>query len=605
MSRGQENKLKEKVRRLPDEPGVYLMKNDRGRVIYVGKAKRLSGRVRSYFQKGEALDLKTQKLVSSIRDIDYIVTRNEVEALVLECNLIKEYHPRYNIRLKDDKRYPYVKLTNERFPRLLLVRSVENDGAEYFGPYTDVKAVRRILRLMKTVFTLRNCIGGRFVERERECLNFQIDRCLGPCTGRADEETYGEVVNEARLYLRGRSDELRRLLEDRMARLADSRCYEEAARIRDQIGNLERMSQRQLVLSPGTGDRDVVALARELEMACGVVMKIREGKLLGTETFLVPISATDTDTVIYEHFFKMYYNSATDVPGRIVTQETLKERVLIESWLSERRGSRVRLIRPVKGEQKRLIELARKNASLKLIADARPERKSKEILAELKNAVGLASTPFRIEIFDISNIQGTEAVGSMVTFKEGEPLKSGYRHFKIREVEGVDDFAMLAEVIGRRARHIGEGRDRAPDLIVVDGGRGQVSAVRKALDESELQSIPVIGLAKREEDIYLEGNPSPLKLPRRSSALKFLQRMRDEAHRFAIEYHRKLRSKRLEHSELDEIPGIGESRKISLLHEFGSIEALKSATAEDIASVAGIGGIIAAKVFEHFHGKRR
>ncbi len=604
MSREQEDKLKEKVRQLPDEPGVYLMKNGRGRIVYVGKAKRLSGRVRSYFRKGEALDVKTQKLVSSIRDVDYIVTRNELEALVLECNLIKEYRPKYNIQLKDDKRYPYIKLTNERFPRLLLVRSVQKDGAEYFGPYTDVKAVRRILRLMKTVFTLRDCAGGRFVERERECLNFQIDRCPGPCTGRVDEEAYGEIVNGARLYLRGRSEELRRLLEARMARLAETRCYEEAARIRDQLGNLERMTQRQLAVSEGTGDRDMVALARENEMACGVVMKIREGKLLGTESFLVPVSQADTESVIYDNFFKMYYHSATDVPERILTQEKLEERALIEEWLSGKRGGRVRLGCPVRGEQRRLVELARKNASHKIIADARPDKRSKEILAELKDAVGLIATPFRIEVFDISNIQGAEAVGSMVTFKDADPLKSGYRHFKIREVTGVDDFAMLSEVIRRRARHIGEGRDRAPDLIMVDGGRGQVSAARKALHETELPSIPVIGLAKREEEIYVEGASLPIRLPRSSKALKFLQRMRDEAHRFAIEYHRKLRSKRLERSELDEIRGIGETRKIKLLIEFGSIDTLRRASVEDIASIDGIGGSIAAKIYEHFHGKQ-
>ncbi len=604
MSREQEDKLKEKVRSLPDEPGVYLMKNGRGRILYVGKAKKLSGRVRSYFRKGETLDIKTQKLVSSIRDVDYIVTRNELEALVLEYNLIKEYRPKYNIRLKDDKRYPYIKLTNERFPRLLLVRNVEKDGSEYFGPYTDVKAVRKILRLMKTVFTLRNCIGGRFVERERECLNFQIDRCPGPCTGRVDEETYGQIVNEARLYLRGRSEELRRSLEDRMARLSESRCYEEAARIRDQLGNLERMSQRQLAVSPGLGDRDVVALAREGDMACGVVMKIREDRLLGTESFLVPVSSTEVDSLVYDNFLKMYYHSATDVPKRILTQERLEERKLIEEWLTQKRGGKVELSRPVRGEQRRLVELARKNASLKIIADSRPDRRSKDILSELKEAVGLISTPFRIEVFDISNIQGAEAVGSMVTFKDAESLKSAYRHFKIKDVDGIDDFAMLAEVIKRRARHIREGRDRAPDLMVVDGGRGQVSAVRGALRESELSSIPVIGLAKREEEIYLEETPVPIRLPRSSKALKFLQRMRNEAHRFAIEYHRKLRSKRLEHSELDEIEGIGEKRKILLLHEFGSLEALRRASVEEMAEINGIGDSIAAKVYEHLHGKK-
>ena len=604
MSREQDDKLKEKVRSLPDEPGVYLMKNGRGRVLYVGKAKKLSGRVRSYFRGGETLDVKTRKLVSSIRDLDYIVTGNELEALVLEYNLIKEYRPKYNIRLKDDKKYPYIKLTNERFPRLLLVRNMEKDGAEYFGPYTDVKAVRRIMRLMKTVFTLRNCIGGRFVERERECLNFQIDRCPGPCTGRVDEEAYGEIVNEVRLYLRGRSGELRRSLEDRMARLSESRCYEEAARIRDQLGNLERMSQRQLAVSAGMEDRDVVALARELDTACGVVMKIREGRLIGTESFLIPVGEADDDSLVYDNFMKMYYHSATDVPERVLTQERLEERTLIEEWLTQKRGGRVRLMRPVRGEQRRLVELARKNASLKIIADARPEQRSKEILSELKEAIGLISTPFRIEVFDISNIQGAEAVGSMVTFKDAISLKSAYRHFKIKGVEGVDDFAMLAEVLERRARHIREGRDRAPDLIVVDGGRGQVSAARGALLKSELSSIPVIGLAKREEEIYLEGSPEPVRLPRSSKALKFLQRMRNEAHRFAIEYHRKLRSRRLEHSELDEIAGIGEKRKIVLLHEFGSVEALRGASAEEMAAINGIGESIATKVYEHFHGKR-
>ena len=604
MSREQDDKLKEKVRSLPDEPGVYLMKNGRGRVLYVGKAKKLSGRVRSYFRGGETLDVKTRKLVSSIRDLDYIVTGNELEALVLEYNLIKEYRPKYNIRLKDDKKYPYIKLTNERFPRLLLVRNMEKDGAEYFGPYTDVKAVRRIMRLMKTVFTLRNCIGGRFVERERECLNFQIDRCPGPCTGRVDEEAYGEIVNEVRLYLRGRSGELRRSLEDRMARLSESRCYEEAARIRDQLGNLERMSQRQLAVSAGMEDRDVVALARELDTACGVVMKIREGRLIGTESFLIPVGEADDDSLVYDNFMKMYYHSATDVPERVLMQERLEERTLIEEWLTQKRGGRVRLICPVRGEQRRLVELARKNASLKIIADARPEQRSKEILSELKEAIGLISTPFRIEVFDISNIQGAEAVGSMVTFKDAISLKSAYRHFKIKGVEGVDDFAMLAEVLERRARHIREGRDRAPDLIVVDGGRGQVSAARGALLKSELSSIPVIGLAKREEEIYLEGSPEPVRLPRSSKALKFLQRMRNEAHRFAIEYHRKLRSRRLEHSELDEIAGIGEKRKIVLLHEFGSVEALRGASAEEMAAINGIGESIATKVYEHFHGKR-
>lgn len=604
MSSGQENKLREKIRGLPDEPGVYLMKDRHGRVIYAGKAKRLATRVRSYFRNGEVLDAKTNRLVAAVRDIDFMVTNSEVEALVLECTLIKEHRPKYNIRLKDDKRYPFIKLTsNEPFARLLLVRRVENDGAEYFGPYTDVKAVRRTLRVMKAVFPLRNCIGGRFAKRESECLNFHINRCLGPCTGRVDEKAYHEVVKQVRLYLRGRSDELRGLLGVRMSSLAEARRYEEAAKVRDQIEILDRVSQQQLSISPDSSDKDVVALSREGNTACGVVMRIREGKLLGTEAFLVPVSATDTFEGIYDTFLKMYYHSATDVPSRIVTQVTVSERALVENWLSRKKGFKVKLARPVRGELRRLMELAQKNASLKILSESRPEKRPNRILIQLKERLGLGSTPFRIEAFDISNIQGADSVGSMVTFVDAQPLKSGYRHFKIRNVKGANDFAMLEEIIERRISHIREGKDRAPDLVLVDGGKGQLSAARGALNRFELSSIPVIGLAKREEEIYIEGKPVPLRLPRRDAALLLLQRVRNEAHRFAIEYHRRLRSKRMERSELDDIPGIGKARKAALLVEFGSVEALKRAAEAEIAAVSGIGGRIAETVYRHLHGK--
>jgi excinuclease ABC subunit C len=594
--------VKEKVRAMPDEPGVYLMKDGRGRVIYVGKAKRLTSRVRSYFGRGERLDAKTERLVDAVRDLDFMVTRNEVEALVLECTLIKEHRPRYNIRLKDDKRYPFIKITtNEAFPRLLLVRSVENDGAEYFGPYTDVKAVRRMLRTMKTVFPLRNCIGGRFAERERECLNFHIDRCLGPCTGRVTEEAYGQIVKQVRLYLKGRGDELRCLLEARMRSLSERRCYEEAAKVRDQIETLDRVAGQQLSVSPDAGDKDVVAMAREGDTACAVVMKIREGKLLGTEAFFMPVGSGDEFTDIYDTFIKIYYHAATDVPPRIVTQVAPGERGLVEDWLSGKRKTRVRLVRPLRGRLRRLVELAQKNASLKIISQQKADKRSSAILTELKEKLGLVSTPDRIEAFDISNIQGIDAVGSMVTFKGARPLKSGYRHFKIRSVEGSNDFAMLEEVIERRVKHIRDGRDRAPDLILVDGGRGQVSAARKALNASEISSIPIIGLAKKDEVVYVEGDPEPRRLPRRDMSLRFLQRVRNEAHRFAIEYHRKLRSKRVEYSELDAIPGIGEARKTLLLVEFGSVEALKRASESEIAAVNGIGGKIAQTVYRHLH----
>ncbi len=378
MSRGQENKLKEKARAFPDEPGVYMMKDGKGRVIYVGKAKRLSNRVRSYFQNEKLMTTKTKSLVSAIHEIDYIVTGNEVGALVLENNLIKEYRPRYNIRLKDDKRYPFVKLAvNEQFPRIMVVRRVLNDGADYFGPYTDVRALRRTLRLLKTIFPLRNCSGNKFKRRERECLNFHIDRCLGPCTGRITEEAYRVLVNQVLLFLKGRNDELRSSLENEMRDLARNRCFEAAAKVRDQIDMIDRISQQQLAVSPGAGDKDIVALSREGDTACGVVMKIREDRLLGTEAFMLPVTDSDGDRTIFASFIELYYHSATDIPPSIVTQETVTDRELIEEWLGQKRCGRVELTHPRRGKQRDLVELARKNASLQILSESRPGRRSR------------------------------------------------------------------------------------------------------------------------------------------------------------------------------------------------------------------------------------
>jgi excinuclease ABC subunit C len=605
LSRGQENKLQEKVRILPDEPGVYIMKDGKGRVIYVGKAKRLSHRVRSYFQDGQDHSAKTRNLVSAIRDIDYIATGNEVEALVLEYNLIKEYHPRYNIRLKDDKRYPFVKVTtNEPFPRIVVVRRVESDGAEYFGPYTDVKALRKTLRFLKTIFPLRNCSGGQFKTRDRECLNFHIERCLGPCTGNVSQDEYRALVRQVLLFLKGKNDELRALLEERMRDFAENRYFEDAAKVRDQMEMLGRISEQQLAVSPGAGDKDIVVLSREGDTACGVVMKIREDRLLATEAFLLPASSSETDSTLFESFLGLYYHSATDIPPSIVIQQEVVDRELIEEWLGQKRGGRVELSCPRRGEQRKLVELALKNASLKILSEAKPGRRSTRVLEELKQTLGLVSTPFLVEAFDISNIQGAEPVGSMVTFKDGEPFKSGYRHFKIRDVDGANDFAMLEEVLTRRLRHIREGKDRAPDLVMVDGGRGQVTAARKVMNEGEMASIPIIGLAKKHEEIYLETEQEPLRLSRNNAALKLLQRIRNEAHRFAIDYHRKLMRRRLGKSELDGIAGIGIQRKIALLVEFGSVEELRKATIDQIASVPGIGERIAETIHRHLRGRR-
>lgn len=605
MSSAHARGLKEKAFSFPDSPGVYFMKNGRGRIIYVGKAKILSARIRSYLQRPDALDAKTSSLMRVTETIDYIATDTEIEALVLECTLIKEHRPRYNIRLKDDKRYPYLKLTRqERFPRLFLVRRVENDGAEYFGPFTDTNAVRRTLRTIRTIFPLRDCReqrAGRIAGRE--CLNFHIGRCRAPCTGRIDEEEYGAIVEEVGLFLKGKLQRLGESIRDRMWRLARMKRYEEAAAARDQAEAYEKISQRQRAAIPLGTDEDFVALAREGSLSCGTVLKIRDGAIHGRESFFVPAPASEGDAGVFEAFFELYYHGATDVPPRIHVQAPFSDGNLAAQWLGAKRGGRVRISVPRKGEKRALLRLAIKNAELQLASETRSKATDVPALRDLKAALALASTPVRIEAFDISNIQGADAVGSMAVFEKGAPCPSRYRHFRIREVQGSDDYAMIREVLARRLSHLKEGKDRHPDLIVIDGGKGQLMAARRAMEELGVSGIPLIGLAKKNEEIYMEGRGGPLLLPRRSLALRLLQRLRDEAHRFAIDYHRKLRSKGLRHSELDEIPGIGEKRKTALLVEFGSLEALKKAAAEEIARIPGIGLKTAEKIYELLHAK--
>jgi len=603
MSSAHARRFKEKAVSFPDSPGVYFMKNSKGRILYVGKAKNLSARVRSYVQRPKALDVKTLSLMRAADTIDYIATDTEVEALVLECTLIKEHRPRYNIRLKDDKRYPYLKLTlGERFPRLLLVRRVENDKAEYFGPFTDTNAVRRTLRTIRTIFPLRDCgreDAGRIAGRE--CLNFHIGRCRAPCTGKITEEDYRALVEHVRLFLKGKGERLAESIRERMWRLAGEKRYEEAAAARDQMEAFEKVSRRQRAVTPGGKDEDFAALAREGDLSCGVVIKIRDGTMLARESFLVPAIAAERDADVFEAFFELYYHSATDVPPRIYVPGPLAQEHLVSEWLSLKSGRRVKISVPKKGDKRALLELALKNAVLQLASGTRSTAASEPALRELKAALGLPATPVRIEAYDISNIQGSAAVGSMVAFERGSPLTSGYRHYKIREVRGADDYAMMREVLLRRLAHLKEGKERYPDLIMVDGGKGQVSAARSVMEELGLTGIPVIGLAKRNEEIYLEGRKEPLRLPRRSIALRLLQRLRDEAHRFAIEYHRKLRSTSAWRFELDDIPGIGQARRTALLVEFGSLKALKEASRRDIARVPGIGDTIAQKIHEYIH----
>ncbi len=603
MSSKQMNKIRESIGRIPDSPGVYIMKNDKGKPIYVGKAKNLKNRVRNYLQPAKNLDAKTRAMIGRAETVDYIATGNEIEALVLECNLIKEYRPRYNIQLKDDKRYPYIKLTvDEKFPRILLVRKIENDGAEYFGPYTDTRAVRNTMRLVNSVFMLRSCPGKEIAPaRERECLNFQIRRCIGPCTGRITPAEYSKVVDQVRLFLKGKNDSLLRLLERRMKRLSAGRRYEEASVVRDQIRSLDKLRQKQQAISAGGHDEDIIALSTEGDRACGVVLRVREGKILGSESFIMPGIASDDISAIYNAFFELYYHSATDIPPLIYSQYPLSEKNLAEDWLSEKTGRRVKIRVPARGARKRLVEIAERNSAMKLVVETGRKSDMVALLVEVKKTLGLPSTPFLIEGYDISNIHGSNSVGSMVTFRNAIPLKSGYRHFRIRMVDGIDDFAMMGEVLTRRFERIRSGGTRRPDLVLVDGGKGQVSAALKAIESTGVSGIPVIGLAKRNEEIILPGNPDPLRLPSRSPVLRLLQRIRDESHRFAVDYHRKLRSGDIRRSALDDVEGIGEKRKIRLLVEFGSLENMKKATVEEIGSVQGIGDKIARKIFRQIH----
>ena len=572
-------------------------------MIYVGKARKLVSRVRSYMQAPERLDPKTRALMETADSVDYIATETEVEALVLEANMIREYRPRYNIRLKDDKRYPYLKITTtEAFPKLLIVRRVLDDGAEYFGPYTDAGAVRRTLKAIKTIFPLRDC-KGNFRSRTRECLNFQIGRCLGPCTGRVDSDEYAAIVRQLRMFLRGHSEALVEELRRSMESLSENRRYEEASVVRDQIASIRKISARQHAVDPGRADEDAVAIAREGSSACGVVMRVREGRILSSETFMMPVLPTDDIIVLYEDFFKLYYNASLDIPTGILAQYELPDVNLIVRWLKERTGKPISISVPSRGHRRKLVDLAEKNAASRLLTLRGKKASAHIVLGQLKKALGLPGTPSRIEAFDISNIQGSAAVGSMVTFVDGRPLKSGYRHFRIRTVKGPDDFAMMREVLLRRLERLKDGKSRRPDLILIDGGKGQVSAAIEAMHASGLSQINIIGLAKRNEEIFVPGRKDPIVLSRRSPGLKLLQKVRDEAHRFAVEYHRKLRSRGLVESGLDGIPGVGEYRKVQLLVRFGSLAGLANATEDEIATVPGIGRATAGKIHEHIQRK--
>jgi excinuclease ABC subunit C len=606
--------LSEKLQNLPDEPGVYLMKDARGHIIYVGKAVSLKNRVRSYFQKG-AKDEKTEIMVRNIADLETIVTHTELEALILESTLIKKHHPRFNIILRDDKNYPYLRLDlKAEYPRLDVVRGLKKDGAVYYGPYVPAGGMWEILSLIRRTFPLATCRKEFNREKpERPCVQHQIGRCMAPCSGEVDKDAYRDMVSQVRLFIEGKNRDLVDLLKQRMGEASENMEYERAAELRDRIARIEGAFEKQKIISPGFENQDVIGIATDGGHSDIQVLFIRNGMLLGRKDFYLSDVHGMPDGDVLGDFLHQFYAKEMIVPAEVLLPLEVADREVFESWLRSKRGSNVEVTVPQRGRKRELVQMASDNAAQSL-REHLLSRKSKErILLRLQEELGLRNLPRRIEAFDISNIQGTEAVASMVSFENNLPDKRNYKRFKIRSVEGQDDFASMAEVVRRRYAKAKE-EGTLPDLILIDGGKGQLNAALDALIELDVKGPDVIGLAKarsgeegskREfERVFLPGVEEPIILEPTSSTTHLVARVRDEAHRFAIEYHRKLREKRAIASELDDIPGIGEARKKALLRHFGSVTKIKQATVEELAKVKGMTRRAAGEIVNYYKGSR-
>ena len=584
------NALQSKLAHLPESPGCYLFKNEKKEILYVGKAAVLTDRVRSYFQKGSDQTPKTSLLVNEIADLETIVTRSVLEALILESNLIKRHRPRFNVVLRDDKQYPYLRLPiKEDFPRLSIVRRVQKDGALYYGPYTPAGALRETLKVIRKVFPLATCeidINGK---AERACIEFEIKRCMAPCIGNQSRDEYHLIVKQVRQFLEGRDRELLDSLRGEMERAAEREQFEEAARLRDRLFNVERTLEKQRITQISASDQDVVGLARQGTAADLQLLFVRGGLLIGRKDFFWPQSGDAGDEELVRSAIEQFYNKEGQPPKELLVPTALDDAPLIEQWLTEKRGETVRLMAPERGVKHQLVLLAEENAGAAIGDHLRNEALDRQATAELKRLLRLEKAPHRIEGFDISNIMGNQSVASLVVWEDGQAKKSDYRKFRIKTVEGANDFASMQEAVMRR---YGATEELArPDLILIDGGLGQLSAALEGLKQVGQEQIPIIGLAKargeKEERIFLPGRKNPIILRPTSPATHLVQRIRDEAHRFAVTYHRKLRGKALLSSELDQISGIGEIRRTRLLKQFGSLDRIAAATDEQLRS-AGI-----------------
>ena len=592
--------IEDKLKRLPDKPGVYLMLSEEEKIIYVGKASSLRSRVRSYFRDGNA-SVKVSALVRHIKDIDYIVTDTEVEALILECNLIKKHRPKYNVFLKDDKTYPYIKITlDEAYPRIVTTRRVKKDGAKYYGPYTSAGSLHETIRLLRRLFPIRTCKS--FEKQQRACLNYHIKRCLAPCAGNVSAADYKDMINEIMNFLEGKQERLIKNLQEKMLKAAENLQYEKAGELRDQIKAVEKVLEKQKIVNAAEEDQDVIAFARGSNEVCVQVFFIRNGKVVGREHFFLDGTDSLSRSEVMTIFVKQYYSRVADIPRKILLQEPIEDKDVIEQWLKEKASIRVVVQVPQMGEKLKLLEMVGRNALL-LLEEAQLSRQKKkladgEAILQLKEYLKLTTLPIRIECYDISNIQGTSTVGSMVVFEKGKPLTDEYRRFKINTVEGANDYASLQEMLYRRFKR-GAGAAALPDLVLIDGGKGQLSAARDVMKLLGFASIPACGIAKKEELLFTENEQEAIKLPENSEALYLLQRIRDEAHRFAITYHRQLRSKDSFRSLLDEIPGIGPRRKKALLNKFGSLENIRMASLQELEQVEGMNKKSAMQVYDY------
>lgn len=596
--------IEEELKKLPSKPGVYLMHDERDAIIYVGKAISLKNRVRQYFQSSRNKGVKIEQMVTHIARFEYIITDSELEALVLECNLIKEHRPKYNTMLMDDKAYPFIKVTvQEDFPRVLFARQMYKDKAKYYGPYTSAAAVKDTIDLIHKLYGIRTCNRQlpKMQGKERPCLNYHIHQCPAPCQGYISKEEYGESVKKALHFLNGNYTPILKELEEKMQQAAEEMEFEKAIEYRELLGSVKKIAQKQKITNSDMEDKDVIAMAKDREDAVVQVFFIRDGRLIGRDHFCLHIAADDKKEEILAAFVKQFYAGTPYIPREIMMQYEIGEAEVIESWLSERKGQKVHICVPKKGEKEKLVELAQKNAKMVLDQDKeRIRREEGRTIGAMKEIAGLLNLPeiSRVEAYDISNISGFQTVGSMVVFEKGKPKRSDYRKFRIRGVQGADDYASMEEMLTRRLSHY----ETYPDLIMMDGGRGQVNIALKVMDAVGVH-VPVCGMVKddhhRTRGIYFNNVEIPI--DRDSEGFRLVTRIQDEAHRFAIEYHRSLRSKEQVHSVLDDIKGIGPARRRALMKAFQTLDDLKAASEEELAQVEGMNSLSARQVYEFFH----